>query len=77
MPGNLLAYVDDHEPCLHCHGINECPKMNKGQQITLSYETYVHRDVKSCQYGLEKHENDQLLLAFITITCLLDLHLLA
>ncbi len=61
---DLLAYVDDHEPCLHCHGINECPKMNKGQQITLSYETYVHRDVKSCQYGLEKHENDQLLSRF-------------
>lgn len=58
---DLLAYVDDHEPCLSCHGINECPKMNKGQQITLSYETYVHRDVRSCQYGLEKHENDQLL----------------
>ena len=61
---DLLAYVDDHEPCLHCHGINECPKVNKGQQITLSYETYVHRDVKSCQYGLEKHENDQLLSRF-------------
>lgn len=58
---DLLAYVDDHEPCVHCHGINECPKMNKGQQITLSYDSYVHRDVKSCQYGLEKHENDQLL----------------
>lgn len=58
---DLLAYVDDHEPCLHCHGINECPKMNKGQQITLSYDSYVHRDVKSCIYGLEKHENDQLL----------------
>ncbi len=61
---DLLAYVDDHEPCLHCHGINECPKMNKGQQITLSYDNYVHRDVKSCQYGLEKHENDQLLSRF-------------
>ncbi len=61
---DLLAYVDDHEPCLHCHGINECPKMNKGQQITLSYDSYVHRDVKSCQYGLEKHENDQLLSCF-------------
>lgn len=58
---DLLAYVDDHEPCLHCHGIHECPKMNKGQQITLSYDSYVHRDVCSCIYGLEKHENDQLL----------------
>ena len=44
---DLLAYVDDHEPCLHCHGINECPKM-------ISF-----------------------FLAFITITCLPDLHLLA
>ena len=61
---DLLAYVDDHEPCLHCHGINECPKMNKGQQITLSYDSYVHRDVRSCIYGLEKHENDQLLSRF-------------
>ena len=61
---DLLAYVDDHAPCLHCHGINECPKMNKGQQITLSYDSYVHRDVRSCQYGLEKHENDQLLSRF-------------
>lgn len=58
---DLLAYVDDHEPCIHCHGINECPKVNKGQQITLSYDSYVHRDVCSCAYGLEKHENDQLL----------------
>ena len=49
---DLLAYVDDHEPCVHCHGINECPKMNKGQQITLSYDSYVHRDVCSCIYGL-------------------------
>lgn len=61
---DLLAYVDDHEPCVHCHGINECPKMNKGQQITLSYDSYVHRDVRSCPYGLEKHENDQLLSRF-------------
>lgn len=61
---DLLAYVDDHEPCVHCHGINECPKMNKGQQITLSYDSYVHRDVCSCIYGLEKHENDQLLSRF-------------
>lgn len=58
---DLLAYVDDHEPCLNCHGIHECPKMNKGQQITISYDSYVHRDVCSCIYGLEKHENDQLL----------------
>ena len=58
---DLLAYVDDHHICEGCQGIQDCPKMNKGQQITLSYENYVHRDVCSCPYGQEKHENDQLL----------------
>lgn len=58
---DLLAYVEDHDTCINCQGIQECPKANIGQQITLSYDTYVHRDVCSCPYGLEKHENDQLL----------------
>lgn len=58
---DLLAYVEDHDICTNCQGIKDCPKVNIGQQITLSYDTYVHRDVCSCPYGLEKHENDQLL----------------
>ena len=58
---DLLAYVEDHDICMNCQSIKDCPKVNIGQQITLSYDTYVHRDVCSCPYGLEKHENDQLL----------------
>ena len=59
----LLDYYDDHKQCLGCQGLESCPKVTKGVVRSLVYEEgHIGLDLKYCQYG-KKKEQEQLILS--------------
>jgi DNA replication protein DnaC len=59
----LLNFEEDSKKCLHCRGIQDCPKVTKGVRTMLDYDgDSISLVMKYCQYGKEK-EKEQLILS--------------